>query len=607
MLRLPLKSPNDSLQDASTAYVPSSRGREHSSLDTSSFQTQNFVGGATMGGGSMQSYMMDHLARMHSDIESTTRRLELEQRRLFRLDKELESAESEFERKRKRDMEQQSAQSDAVQRKVFEVRQLEKRLEKTIAGLNQSSCENEALREQIDRLRKERKAIMNPVFKNLDRGIQSNMKQLDRIGLNINGEKSVYDDATLKSKALNKMVERERRNFHKVTDQVSKDLTDQSSIQREQDRGAQDRADASAAKGKKKRGYMVADEEEAFSEEKMHKRILKLSFLNAIQRRHIKQHQKNIEVFEQAFNTIKSSTGISDIEEIVKIFIGLEQRNFSLLTYVNTINREIESFETRNEQLKHQLKSNEEDKTLSGERKKAALHEISNQIARTQAATKEKDGLIAEAWGALEECRPLIWKVVSFLGREMPGIIRVAYEGDAPQMKAAPQDDQQENLGVYLMYIEDCLNQFRVCLDKDTRMQRPLPQPKDKNAAVKKPSDLPSAHNIAGDDSDDDPETGMGDRPLDRAELRDRAQQVIARRRRKPTQQVRTEERRQEVEDGVPVSTPRSTPRDADAGGLPTIKQATGGSGKPDGRRDAAPEEEGDRKDMWWRAQNRSK
>ena len=34
----------------------------------------------------------------------------------------------------------------------------------------------------------------------------------------------------------------------------------------------------------------------------------------------------------QAFATIKSTTGISDIEEIVKIFVKLEERNFSLLT-----------------------------------------------------------------------------------------------------------------------------------------------------------------------------------------------------------------------------------------------------------------------------------
>merc|ERR1711907_315727 len=89
------------------------------------------------------------------------------------------------------------------------------------------------------------------------------------------------------------------------------------------------------------------------------RKILKLAFLNTIQRRHIKQHQKNIEVFEQAFATIKSTTGISDIEEIVKIFVKLEERNFSLLTYVNTLNREIESLEKRNRELQRQ----EEDHT----------------------------------------------------------------------------------------------------------------------------------------------------------------------------------------------------------------------------------------------------
>lgn len=79
----------------------------------------------------------------------------------------------------------------------------------------------------------------------------------------------------------------------------------------------------------KSHGYMVADEEDDFEEVLMHRRILKTAFLNCIQRRHIKQHQKNIEVFEQAFATIQQTTGISDIEEIVKIFVRLEERNYS--------------------------------------------------------------------------------------------------------------------------------------------------------------------------------------------------------------------------------------------------------------------------------------
>merc|ERR1719428_2262020 len=102
---------------------------------------------------------------------------------------------------------------------------------------------------------------------------------------------------------------------------------------------------------KSKTRGLKADEEENFNSTAVMRRILKLAFLNAIQRRHIRQHQKNIEVFEQAFATIKSTTGISDIEEIVKIFVVLEQRNFSLLTYVNELNSSIESFDKHNRNL----------------------------------------------------------------------------------------------------------------------------------------------------------------------------------------------------------------------------------------------------------------
>merc|ERR1719253_477366 len=119
---------------------------------------------------------------------------------------------------------------------------------------------------------------------------------------------------------------------------------------------------------KSKTRGLKADEEENFNSTAVMRRILKLAFLNAIQRRHIRQHQKNIEVFEQAFATIKSTTGIHEIEEIVKIFVGLEQRNFSLLTYVNTLNREIESIEIRNRDLQNQLKNYQADQSDSAAR-----------------------------------------------------------------------------------------------------------------------------------------------------------------------------------------------------------------------------------------------
>merc|ERR1739848_358181 len=157
------------------------------------------------------------------------------------------------------------------------------------------------------------------------------------------------------------------------------------------------------------------------------KRILKLAFLNTIQRRHIQQHQKNIEVSEQAFATIKSTTGISDIEEIVKIFVKLEERNYSLLTYVNQLNREIESIEMRNRDLDNQVKTYKQQEESSQDRKSAAINDLALQIKKTVAAAEEKDCMVEEAAKSVDESRPLIWGIVKMLHESIPGL---ANEGD---------------------------------------------------------------------------------------------------------------------------------------------------------------------------------
>merc|ERR1719281_640299 len=284
-----------------------------------------------------------------------------------------------------------------------------------------------------------------------------------------------------------------------------------------------------------KRHYMVADEEDGFSATNMYRKILKLSFLNAIQRRHIKQHQKNIEVFEQAFNTIKSSTGISDIEEIVKIFVKLEERNYSLLTYVNTLNREIESIEMRNRDLKNQEKEYKEQEEQSTVRKRAALNDLSTQIKKTQMAAGEKDRMVEEAALSLVECRPLIWDIVKTLHESLPALANSGYEGEPLHLNLPTPDEHEENLNAYLMYIEEAVLQFRVSIPNCELTQVARPQPKkwqDRNLVVR-PGDLPSAH-LAGD-SEDDEDGGdpMAVLPLNRSELKSTVERLLTKRRNK--------------------------------------------------------------------------
>jgi hypothetical protein len=57
---------------------------------------------------------------------------------------------------------------------------------------------------------------------------------------------------------------------------------------------------------------------------------------------------RNAKVIEEAFETIKDATGITNIDEIVTTFIKAEEQNYSLFTYVDQLNQEADKLEEQN-------------------------------------------------------------------------------------------------------------------------------------------------------------------------------------------------------------------------------------------------------------------
>merc|ERR1719253_1897634 len=307
---------------------------------------------------------------------------------------------------------------------------------------------------------------------------------------------------------------------------------------------------------------LKADEEENFNSTAVMRRILKLAFLNAIQRRHIRQHQKNIEVFEQAFATIKSTTGISDIEEIVKIFVSLEQRNFSLLTYVNNLNREIEAFEKKNRNLNERLQSQKSLEQDSEKRRTDTLAELKQQIHTTEASTKENLEQATHQQNVLESCRPSVQAILKTVEKENRGF------------GGQPAPESNDNVLAWLTYIEKTLTQWKDFLPetKDTKNYKannknykytvgnqvlglPVKKQNQQMQPLVKVNELPSAASALQDqtaagvrsgaaagreeDSDTD-EEDMQNHPWTRQELRDKAQASVAKRKkhRKAEQQA---------------------------------------------------------------------
>ena len=72
-----------------------------------------------------------------------------------------------------------------------------------------------------------------------------------------------------------------------------------------------------------------------------------------------------MKVIDDAFNTIKEATGLTDIGEIQNTFVKGEEQNYNLLTYVDVLNQEIDNIVDINETLRQEnmaLKKENEEK-----------------------------------------------------------------------------------------------------------------------------------------------------------------------------------------------------------------------------------------------------
>ena len=72
-------------------------------------------------------------------------------------------------------------------------------------------------------------------------------------------------------------------------------------------------------------------------------------------------------MIEEAFNDIKSKSGINTLEEITNTFIKSEEQNYALYNYMDELSRNIDTLEEENRLLEtkiHDAKANNQQKRV---------------------------------------------------------------------------------------------------------------------------------------------------------------------------------------------------------------------------------------------------
>ena len=98
------------------------------------------------------------------------------------------------------------------------------------------------------------------------------------------------------------------------------------------------------------------------------------------------QRKERMENFQDAFHQISVATGISDVDELVKVFIKNEEQNFSLFSYLNEQAGEIERLEDDIQSLQEEKAQYEEANANNIEQNDEIL-KIENRIKTTEEQT----------------------------------------------------------------------------------------------------------------------------------------------------------------------------------------------------------------------------
>ena len=100
-------------------------------------------------------------------------------------------------------------------------------------------------------------------------------------------------------------------------------------------------------------------------------------------------YKERVQNFEEAFNKIKSATGISDVDTLVKTFIKNEEHNFSLFNYVNEQNNEIEKLEEQIAQLQDEERKFAEESGQDVNQHKEILKDLENKLSSTNSMAEK--------------------------------------------------------------------------------------------------------------------------------------------------------------------------------------------------------------------------
>jgi len=285
---------------------------------------------------SVQSPYLTTTSRMSLDMpEKIKHRIEEERKKSAELDEQISNYQEKVNELRK-NLGGVYSTSDKQKQVTREIKTLENRLDKAMQKYNQTVSNNKKLRSEIDKLRKD-KNIYESTFKKLQKDLEDKRTEMAEA---ISSAELAYKN---REKALQHLEELKQQNEEEQK-QYEKEWNElMNQIEQE----------------KKRKEFIQQREKEKLQENTITEidpedeaKIKSLANLSEAEKQSTNESLQLVKSYEEAIEKIKAETGVESLQELVDAFLRYEEKNSSLLNFVNELTEEIEQLEKQIEDIK---------------------------------------------------------------------------------------------------------------------------------------------------------------------------------------------------------------------------------------------------------------
>jgi len=356
------------------------------------------------------------IAKLQEKGTYYARQIEIEAKKLHDLERQIEIVNASISDKRAKLQKVEGNSSDSLGKQI---KQLERKLDKTLQKHNEILADNRQLKEEIDHLRRER-VTFDKIYKKLEVELQEKKKTLLEVFESSKEAKARKQNIEDQIRMLKNRVKKEENNIEKEFQDIFKDINEKNVVDRIEERfgtlnerTGQTRRNESPSKTTNR---VREDSPEEQSRISMNKQAGK----STEKKQKVisgKTPQEEVEEYNAIFESLKKKTHKNDLKEILALFEDYENKNYSLYQHLSHLSDEKETLERQIHQIKDEIskltQSQQKESDEGAENKAQKIQDLKDEIEGSDKHYKvleNKQQGLTETINALKISIPIIFE-----------------------------------------------------------------------------------------------------------------------------------------------------------------------------------------------------